>query len=579
MTKLRVTVSLSLILSLCVVSDLSWAKNWNTKSKDKPKDILDVLVDESIASDKKTIQRFQIQLTQLGFDIESRDGTLNGDTKLALSDFVKQFTFNKGVILNETLIEQINRVHHGRFSSPFSSTILAKPPIFSSTNWIATTDIRKDVPDCEDCRVTTFMLTSGDMDGDGIDEIVLGTHRQDPNWRAVNESSPLKIISLKNGKAKLDQILALTQVPSRVHEREALIRDFNGDGQGDLFVASHGLDAKPFPGEQNILILSTPQGHINVSRSNLPLLDDMAHGVDAGDIDGDGDLDLFVITNEGSENIIPYILINDGYGRFTKQNITTVSEKSLFDFTKRNRKHRAQYSTVRFADLNQDGAVDILLLARGEAPHEVDKFKGTKNSLVIYNDGLGQFPIENLTELPNGRWGFGTFTNDAEVLDLNGDGRLDLILTQSTREANGGAWRGHYLQVLINDGNRFVDQSSETLWPQGYGDNISEFAFADKTTLSDIDGDGDLDIVTRSLGPTFKDDDKAMIVQIGINDGSGVFVATNPKWFQDVRPHQGRSPIAGDFNGDQVTDIATYRLNHIPSNDQTVGIHLFVQTD
>jgi hypothetical protein len=400
--------------------------------------------------------------------------------------------------------------------------------------------------------------------------------RHNPKWAVIDKPSPLKIISFKSGKGEPLKTTLDNLLPSRVHEREGIIRDFNNDGLGDLFLAAHGHDAPPFVGEQNILILSGPNGHFDANDTHLPKLSDMANGVDATDIDADGDLDLLIITNENHQNILPYVLLNDGKGKFSRKKISAFLDKSIVDFSTRPRKHRAQYSTVRFADLNNNGHPDLILLARGEAPADIQKFRATRRSLVIFNDGFGKFPNSNIVELPTDRWGYGTFSNDAEAIDLNSDGLKDLIITQSTRLANNGAWRGHYLQVLINRGDRFVDRTAERLWQQGYASTPDEFQFADKTTMADIDNDGDIDIVTRSLGPSFKQNFKGAIVQIGINDGRGIFSAADPKWFTNGKEHHGVAPITGDFDGDGVVDIASYRLNYIALNDQTVGVRLSI---
>jgi hypothetical protein len=45
-----------------------------------------------------------------------------------------------------------------------------------------------------------------------------------------------------------------------LHPRKALVVDFNGDARPDVFVACHGYDVSPFPGEQPVLLLSQPDG-------------------------------------------------------------------------------------------------------------------------------------------------------------------------------------------------------------------------------------------------------------------------------------------------------------------------------
>ena len=58
-------------------------------------------------------------------------------------------------------------------------------------------------------------------------------------------------------------------------------------------------------------------------QGTLPEVSDTTHSAAAGDIDGDGDLDIFVGNGFGGTPQIgkhtdPYILINDGFGGFTR---------------------------------------------------------------------------------------------------------------------------------------------------------------------------------------------------------------------------------------------------------------------
>ena len=571
--QLLFTVFIHLLVSQSQAADTSTLSSFNTQSAITTNK---TNADNLIVTDQDQIKKLQKQLNELGFDVGTPDGLIGKNTNRGITEFLRKFSGKTFATLTTSTVKHIDQVHSARFSSPFSSEILIRPTNYLPTYKAYTSDIREDVDDCSECRVTTFMLSSGDMDGDGRDEIVLGTHRHDNKWRVINEKSPLTIVSFKAGKGVRFDRISQAKLPSRIHEREGIIRDFNGDGLGDLFVAAHGHDAPPFYGEQNILLLSTPNGHIDASFTHLPIISDMAHGVDASDIDGDGDLDLIIVTNENANNILPYVLINDGQGKFSRKNIDFFLDRALVDFTQNRRQHRAQYSTVRLQDLNNDSFPDMLLLARGEDPEGATKFKSSKLSLLIFNDGRGKFPNKNIIELPTNRWGYGTFTNDAEVIDIDGDGNKDILLTQSTRLKNGGPWRGHYLQLLMNENGQYIDRSTERLWPQGYGATPDDFQFADKTMISDIDGDGDFDIVTRSLGPSFKQDFMGAIVQIGINDGSGMFLPADPKWFANGKDHHGIAPIVGDFNGDGKSNIASSKLNYIISKDQTVGVHISV---
>ena len=98
--------------------------------------------------------------------------------------------------------------------------------------------------------------------------------------------------------------------------RQIVVADFNKDGRADAFFADHGLDASPYPGARNALFLSSGTTALTNAVANLPNIADFSHSAAAGDVDGDGDIDLFV-GNQGDGDKYPYLLLNNGSGGFT----------------------------------------------------------------------------------------------------------------------------------------------------------------------------------------------------------------------------------------------------------------------
>jgi hypothetical protein len=47
-----------------------------------------------------------------------------------------------------------------------------------------------------------------------------------------------------------------------IHPRKSIVADFNKDGRPDVFVACHGYDQSPYPGERNKVVLSSRTGLI-----------------------------------------------------------------------------------------------------------------------------------------------------------------------------------------------------------------------------------------------------------------------------------------------------------------------------
>ena len=538
----------------------------------------DFVVDNAVKSDRNAVRNLQSRLNDLGFNAGGVDGAFGRRTQSALEAFAERFPSSVETGLTPDMADRVAAVHHGRFGNPYESDLIL-PKAWPHGTLAIKTDVREANPDCGFCNVTSLIQQVGDLDGDEQDEIVLSDHASDGNFDVINRPTRLTIVSPSSTDyPRLFPGIAPDDLPSRVHERESVIADFNGDGLGDLFVSAHGFDRPPFPGEQNVLLLSSPDGHRDVSASHLPQLDDMSHGVTEGDIDADGDIDLLIITNEGRQDIIPYLLINDGEGRFERTDISTVIDPALVDFRRSGRRHRAEYSTARLIDLNDDQFVDLLLLARGEEPQRATRYRGTRQSLLIYNDGSGRFPNEKIVELPTDRWGYATFTNDADAADLDGDGKLDLVLTQSTRKPRFGDWYGQYVQVLMNEDGSFIDRTAERMWPQGYPD-MDRLSFADNTRLGDFDQDGDVDLVTQNLSPTWHDDVDDGAIMIGQNNGDGVFEPVDPRWLKRGG-YTNRNLVLGRFGLDGALGFASYGLNgqYDTPPDRTFGVKLDVYT-
>jgi hypothetical protein len=317
-------------------------------------------------------------------------------------------------------------------------------------------------------------MRSADFNGDGWPDVVL--YR---GFDFTTTPAPLEIL-LNDGAGNL--VLGTSQVFSGtvstvVGARELLLADFNGDGRVDIFVADHGMDAPPMPGSQNTLVLSAPGGKLVDATAHLPQQDDITHSAAAADIDGDGDLDLYLGNLWGQTMLAPAIWLNsDGAGTFVVATGRLPYPLEDLDF--------GGFTTCEFLDVNNDGSPDLVL---GDAG---DDLEGGTDSLVLLNDGTGHFtPLPNA--IPAKPFSPSDSPLDIDAYDLNGDGYQDLLMT-FTR----WTYVGRYIQVLINnrDGT-FRDETALRL-PQ----SVNYDAWITWVFLHDLDMDGHLDIVAQPIG-------------------------------------------------------------------------------
>ena len=210
--------------------------------------------------------------------------------------------------------------------------------------------------------------------------------------------------------------------------------DVDGDGDLDLAISGDGSDGSKTKLYINdgTTLSTTPIWEIGGTSS------ESFYGLDWGDLDGDGDLDLALANSQGSNQVY----LNTG---------TTLDTTPAWS-------NNGPSFDVKWGDIDGDGDLD-LAFANIAGPDEVFLNNGNSLSSTPYwtspTNG-GSMEIE---------WG-----------DLNGDGALDLVVGYSNLAT----------EIFYNLGTT-LDTNV------GWTPNIAYDSF--NVELGDIDGDGDLDIV------------------------------------------------------------------------------------
>ena len=360
-----------------------------------------------------------------------------------------------------------------------------------------------------------YRITPGDFTGDGKLDFVI-TYFLSP---IQDQAVPFRVMAGDGAGGFTDQTTALfgTDLPQTVHPRDLTVADFNRDGRPDLFVADQGLDGPPFPGGHNALVLSSGANGLVNATNRLPTAQVFTHSTEAVDIDGDGDPDIYV----GVEaNPAPYFLINDGTGHFTMATDRLPAAEGGSG--------NLIFTTEAFFDADGDGDQDLFLGASRQS--------GV--SKLLLNDGSGHFSeAAGVLPLPS-VWVPGSDAIDAQSVDLNGDGRADLVVTYTIGD-NGAK---DYVQILINKGGGvFADETAQRI-PAGYeGISTSRGGLI----IVDFNGDGFKDLL-------YADGTNA---PLALNDGLGHFYQMPA----GVLPGgAGDTYGVGDVNGDGRMDLISW---------------------
>ena len=320
-------------------------------------------------------------------------------------------------------------------------------------------------------------ICPADLDGDGDTDVLLSSYSVHRIAWCANDGTgdfgALKIIT-----------------PFADYAYCATAADLDGDGDLDVLWAEAGDDVVAWMPNEG-------RGDFGPELD----IDDMATiagptWVDAADLDGDGDLDVLAAMH-GEGRVAWYE--NDGLGGFgPAQNITTAA---------------ASVRCVLAADVDGDGDADVLSASQGD-----DKVAWYENT-----DGLGTFgPQLVITTAADG-------TRSVRAADLDGDGVRDVIVASPF---------DHTVAWFANDGQG------------GFGPEIdltTTVLGASDAAAADIDGDGDLDALTASPG----DDKVAWYENL---DGLGSFgvqqvVTSSAEYVRSVTP--------GDIDGDGDIDLVS----------------------
>lgn len=259
--------------------------------------------------------------------------------------------------------------------------------------------------------------------------------------------------------------------------------DFNGDDNLDIVVSNEA---------NNYVIMRLGNGDGTFQAPTLIGTGTYAYSVNTGDLNRDGLTD-FVVCNKLSDDI--NIFYSNGDGTFN--DVTYPVGQAPFATT--------------FADVNNDGRLDILVSYRG-----LDPPVGTEVGILLANNSNSfnaPYTIDGLY-----------YPSMIVPGDFDKDGNIDLVVTLTYQSG-----------ISVHRGNGTGNFSAGEYYYTGN--------YPSGMKAADFNGDGNLDLVTAQY--------LSSDLKVHFGNGSGGFTST-----LTVANGDFNTVEVGDFNGDGVTDIA-----------------------
>ena len=393
--------------------------------------------------------------------------------------------------------------------------------------------------------------SAGDVNGDGYDDLIIGSPFADPN----------------------------------------------GDSSGEIYIVYGGASA---PGEDGVLDLSTLDGTNGFILTGIDAGDGSGRSVSsAGDVNGDGYDDLIIGAYYGSDNYAgeTYIVYGGASAPGTRgvldlsildgTNGFTLTGIDAFDFS--------GWSVSSAGDVNGDGYDDLIIGAYWADPNG-DREAG--ETYIVYGGASapGTDGVLDLSDL-DGTNGFILTGIDAgdrsgfsvsSAGDVNGDGYDDLIIGAWDATPNGGSSGETYIvyggaNAPGTDGVLDLSALNGTNGFTLIGIDANDRSGFSVSSAGDVNGDGYDDLIIGAYGANPNGDSSGEtyivyggasapgtdgVLDLGTLNGTNGFTLTGI----DANDYSGFSvSSAGDVNGDGYDDLIIGARFADPGGDNRAG--------
>jgi len=266
----------------------------------------------------------------------------------------------------------------------------------------------------------------GDLNGDGIDDFVVGNA----------SGAPTKIF-LQNSSGKFDsKILNVDEIQRE--DMGILVFDADNDLDNDIYVVSGGTSfEKNSVQYRDRLYINDGKGNFIPDKDSSLLPNSSGASVSGADFDKDGDVDLFicghVIPGEFPLSPKNHLLVNTTIHSTSEKKLPRFisADSNIFPFTN----NLGMISTALWTDFNNDGWTDLICVG------EWNSINFLENKMGVFYDVSNKSGIQN----SNGLW------NSITPADFDNDGDIDYVVGNNGLNTRFKASKDEPLSLYSND--------------------------------------------------------------------------------------------------------------------------------
>ena len=457
---------------------------------------------------------------------------------------------------------------------------------------------------------------AGDVNGDGIDDIIIGAEDADPN--GTNSGESYVVFGSDSGFGASVELSALDGTNGFVINGIGIgdqsgisvsaAGDVNGDGIDDIIIGASFADpnGNSLAGESYFVFGSVAGFGATIELCALDGTNGFAiNGIDvfdlsgasvsaAGDVNGDGIDDIIIGANgadpNGSNSGESYVVFGQASGFGAALDLSSLNGTNGFVINGIDANDFSGVSVSVAGDVNGDGIDDIIIEAQDADPNGESR---AGESYVVFGSDTGFGASLELSAL-NGTNGFVVNGIDAidqsgfsvsAAGDVNGDGIDDIIIGAPFAGPNGISAGESYIVFGSDAGFEAALELSALNGTNGFVINgivqsvLSGFSVSD---AGDVNGDGIDDIIigaqfadpngTNGAGESYvvfgSDSGFGAALDLSALNGTNGFVINGV----DASDFSGRSvSAAGDVNGDGIDDIIIGADRAAPNGNAGAG--------